>query len=892
MPEAAAERTPPGSRWHALDVNAVADRLKTDIERGLTAVEAARRLVEYGENSLPSPAPPAWWALLARQFASSLILLLIAAATLSVFLGEWIDAAAIAAIVALNAGLGFAQEHRAEQSLAALRSLAVPNARVIRDGEPRTVPAARVVPGDLVLVEAGDRVPADARIAYAAALQTTESSLTGESTPIEKHAGRMDLTGTPLADRANMLFLGTEVASGKARALVVATGSRTELGRIAALIGTAEREPTPLERRLAQLSAVLIGLSVAIVGLVFVLGLMRGEPPFVMFLTAVSLAVAAVPEGLPAMVTVALALGVTRMARRNALVRRLAAVETLGSTTVICTDKTGTLTRGEMRVRTFDAGGRLVDASSAGRLPAVRALLETAVLCSDARLVRAGDGWRATGDPTEAALLLAAADVGIHKADLEHDHPLIFEIPFDPARKRMTVVRRSGAAAVAHVKGAMDVIAPRSIAALAGDGSEFRFDPDAAARDNDAFARESLRVLAFARRNLASTASRDPDDVERDLTWLGLAALEDPLRAEAIEAVRVCRRAGIRVVMITGDHRATAAAVADRLGLLETGGALTGSHLDGMPDAELLPAVQETSVFARVTAEHKLRIVRAWQALGAVVAMTGDGVNDAPALKQADVGVAMGVTGTDVAKDASDMVVTDDNFASIVAAVEEGRRIYANIQRGLQYLLSCNLSEILLMLLAAVFALPLPLLPVQILWTNLVTDGLPALALAVERGDPDAMRVPPRTAGARFVDLRRFVAISRHGLFMAAAPLAAYAWELGNGAGLPEARGVAFSILVLSQLAHALNSRHERESLLTLGPFGNRLLVAACGAAAAIQVAIMAVPPVQSIFGVAPLSFGQWGLAIGLGLLPIAGMELEKFIARRRDRRTGGQEEG
>jgi Ca2+-transporting ATPase len=681
-----------------------------------------------------------------------------------------------------------------------------------------------------------------------------------------------------------MLFFGTEVAAGKARAIVVATGPRTELGRIATLIGAAGPESTPLEKRLERLGAALLVVSLAVVGVVFALGLLRGEPIVPMFLTAVSLAVAAIPEGLPAMVTITLALGVTRMARRNALVRRLASVETLGSTTVICTDKTGTLTRGQMAVRALHAAGQPWVPVEAGS-PAVRAMLETSVLCNDARVVDEDGTRRIIGDPTEAALLEAALASGVDPGELDARQPVVLEFPFDAERKRMTVLRRSGNGGgfVAHVKGAVDVILPRCTAMAGADGSAVSLDSVAILAANDAFAREALRVLAIARRPMAEVPPNPSDgDIERDLTMLGLVAMEDPLRPEAKPAVEACRSAGIRVVMITGDHRATASSIAAQLGLLGADGVMSGVDLDRVTDAELAAAVSHTAVYARVTAEHKLRIIRAWKSQGAIVAMTGDGVNDAPALKQADVGIAMGITGTDVAKDASDIVVTDDNFASIVAAVEEGRSIYANIQRGLQYLLSCNLSEILLMLLASMLALPLPLLPVQILWTNLVTDGLPALALAVEPGDPDAMRRPPRAANARFLDRHRLVTIARHGFFMAAAPLLAYAWVLQQGAPIARARGLAFSILVFSQLAHAFNSRHERTSIFTLGPLSNRALVLACVSAALMQLAILTFPPLRPIFNVAPLGPVEWGLALGLGALPIAGMELEKWIARRR----------
>jgi Ca2+-transporting ATPase len=872
------------------------------------------------------------------QFTSLIIWVLIGAAVISGLLREWVDAGAILAIVMLNAILGFVQEYRAERSLAALRRLSVTTARVVRGGELRSIPARDVVPGDLIQVEAGDHIPADARVVYATTLRTQEAALTGESTSVDKTAEGLTGDAVAIADRRNMLFFGTQVTAGKGRALVVATGLTTELGRIASMIQGAGIEETPLQRRLEQLGHVLLYVSLGIVAVVFLLGLWRGEPLMEMFLTAVSLAVAAIPEGLPAIVTVTLALGVTRMVKRHALIRRLPAVETLGSTAVICTDKTGTLTKNEMTVARIFLDGRLFAVTGEGYTPAgeireipavpghspdgrspnetagavtpssseparggvgggdqsvpagLRELLAASVLCNGASLQEEPGAWRIVGDPTEGALLVAAAKARLLKEPLEAEHPFVGEVPFDPERKMMTVVHGAGEGLVAYVKGAPDVLLPRCTRYLTADG---RPEPltDPMRRQilaaNSAFAREALRVLAVAHRPLPHRPSAfRAQDLERDLTFLGLVAMKDPLRPEAKAAAAACREAGIRTVMITGDHKDTAVAIARELGILDGHAqAVSGAELDGLTDTELAERVDTIAVYARVSAEHKLRVVRAWKARGAVVAMTGDGVNDAPAVKEADIGVAMGITGTDVTKEAADMVVTDDNFASIAAAVEEGRGLYDNIRKSVQYLLSCNLSEILLMLLATVLFLPLPLLPVQILWINLVTDGFPALALAVDPSDPDLMRRPPRPPHERFLTGRRLRLMLVQGLVIALAALGVFAYSLyGLGRGLREARTVTFTTLVMAQLFHAFNSRSDRYSLFTLGLGTNKPLLWAAGGSAVLQAGIILSPWTQGVFRVVPLSLQDWGLACGMGALPLAAMEVWKAAVRWKEK--------
>ncbi len=939
----------PASIWQLSPVD-LARQLATDGEQGLSALEASRRLESQGHNELPESPPPSWLALLLSQFTSVIVWVLIGAALVSGLLEDWVDAAAIVAIVLLNGLLGFVQEFRAERSLAALKRLSVATAKVLRDGALFIIPARDIVPGDVVLLEAGDRIPADARLVYATNFQTQEASLTGESTPVSKGNQGIDRAELPLADRSNMVFMGTVAVSGKARGLVVATGLGTELGRIAAMIqnaAEAERTETPLQRRLEQFGYTLLWLALGVVSVVFALGYLRGEPAVAMFLTSVSLAVAAVPEGLPAVVTITLALGVTRMVRRNALIRKLPAVETLGSATVICSDKTGTLTKNEMTVTTIFTGDSMFAVSGEGyepvgeiremldvnrethsdegRLsssdncvreirftpplspqpsvlspessvqntqhlalqPALRELLTTGVLCNGAQLRQEEGTWRILGDPTEGALLVAAAKAGLHREDLDPAHPFLGEIPFDPERKMMTIVRRTPTGPMAYVKGAPDVLLRRCSYLMASDGS---IEPlsdvtrDRIVAANAKFAHQALRVLGLAERRLTKEPDRVQASVlEHELVFVGLQAMKDPLRSEVQTAVQVCHEAGIRTVMITGDHKDTAMAIAEELGILKgPGQALTGMELDRLSDNVLETRVEEFSVYARVSAEHKLRIVKAWKASGAIVAMTGDGVNDAPAVKAADIGVAMGMTGTDVTKEASDMVVTDDNFASIAAAVEEGRGVFDNIRKTIHFLLSCNVSEVLVMLFAALFGLPLPLLPIQILWMNLVTDGFPALALAVDPKSPDLMKRRPRRPDAKLLDVGRLISIGLEGLVLSAIALGAFAYSLyGLHQDVEQARTVAFTVLVIVQLVHAFNSRSDRWSLFQVGIGSNRPLLLAVMLSLTIQVALLTLPFAAPIFKVVPLPLEDWLLMGATGILPFVIMEFVKWRRRR-----------
>ncbi len=907
--------------WHTSSPDALAAALHTRFDGGLSDREAQQRLQQEGLNELPEAQPPSLLRIFFSQFTSVIVWVLIGAAVISGLLEDWLDAAAILAIVFLNGLLGFVQEFRAERSLAALRKMSVAMSRVVRDGVLQSIPARELVPGDLILLEAGDRIPADARLIYATNFQTQEASLTGESTPVQKDAGVIAGTDVPLAERTNMAFMGTVAVSGKARALVVATALRTELGRIAAMIqkaAEAERAETPLQRRLEQFGYTLLWLALAVVTVVFALGYLRGEPLVAMFMTSVSLAVAAVPEGLPAVVTITLALGVTRMVKRHALIRKLPAVETLGSTTVICSDKTGTLTKNEMTVTRLFAGDRVFEVTGEGyepvgeireatypapspltphpsrvtpdpaRLPpGLRELLTAAVLCNGATLREENGTWQVIGDPTEGALLVAAAKVALTKEGLEDTAPFEKEIPFDAERKMMTVIRCTADGNMAYVKGAPDVLLPHCTHRLTLDGliepmsdqqQQIMLDTNAS------LAQQTLRVLAVAHRRLDDPGvNLSTGAVEQDLVFLGLFAMKDPLRPEAAEAVRLCRQAGITTAMITGDHKETAVAIARELGLHhEDGIALSGSEINHFTDEQLIQCVERVAVYARVSAEHKLRIVQAWKRRGAIVAMTGDGVNDAPAIKAADIGVAMGLSGTDVTKEAADMVVTDDNFASIAAAVEEGRGIFDNIRKTIHFLLSCNVSEVLVMLFATLIGLPLPLLPIQILWMNLVTDGFPALALAVDPKSPDLMKRPPRRPEARLLDGGRLLAIGGEGLMLGLIALGAFSYSLyGLHRELDQARTVAFTVMVVVQLVHVFNCRSDRLSLFQLGVGTNRVLVWAFLLSLVVQVAVLTVPAAAPVFKIASLPVEDWALIGIMALLPLVIMESIKLLRRR-----------
>ncbi|MBU6283424.1 cation-translocating P-type ATPase [bacterium] len=883
---------------HARPGADVAADLGVDLARGLDEAEARLRLERDGPNALRVERGTPWWRIAARQFASLVVLVLVGAAALSLALGETIDAAAIAAIVLLNAVIGFLQEYRSERAVAALRRLAAPRARVVRSGAARILAADEVVRGDVLLLDAGDVVAADARLVEAALLRTDEAPLTGESEPVAKSTE--PLPGeTPVADRANCVMLGTHVVAGSGRAVVFATGAATEMGRIAELISTASPGDTPLAVQLDSIARRLLWASLGIVAVVFAAGLLRGMPPEELFLAAVSLAVAAIPEGLPAVVTVALALGVSRMAARRALVRRLPAVETLGAAEVVCTDKTGTLTAGEMAPRRVvlpdavfhvaaEAGSRRLrmlpadDARDGAPADAgLRPLAEAAAGCSDAEL---GGDDSGTGDPTEVALLRLARACGVERPAVERERPRVALLPFDADRKRMTIVRRQGKGAQALVKGA-----PESMLALCSGVRTARgvvaLDVPGRAKMEEAallLADEAFRVIAIAERDLADDETLDAEHVERDLVLLGLVGLQDPPRPEAREAVARCRRAGVRVVMITGDHPATASAIADELGIRDPGDeTVVGSTLDATSDDELARRIRGIAVHARVTPEHKLRIVRAWKRAGAVVAMTGDGVNDAPALEEASIGIAMGRSGTEVAKEAADMVIADDDFSTIVAAVEEGRGIWEAISRALAFLLSGNAAELAVVLVAVLVGWPLPLLPIHMLWINLVTDGLPALALATGPVDPDVLLRPPRRPEASMMDASFVRLVALVGTTVAACTLAGFAWELRRGDGVDHARSAAFAILVLCQMLVALGMRESGRPLSLPRALADARLVAIVGASLAIQAALHQVPALRRVFGTYEASAAEAGAWLALAIVPLVVLESAKAIRRR-----------
>jgi len=905
-----------GSRpWHALPLADVASLLGSDVARGLSAEEAARRLAVHGPNALAEPAPVPWWWTFLAQFRELVIWILLAAAVIAGAMGDWADTAAIVAIVLVNAVIGFLQEDRAQRALAALRTMSTPQARVVRGGTRRSIPSRDLVPGDVIEVEAGDHVPADARVSEAFSLSCQEATLTGESVPVGKHGTDALAADTPLGDRHTLLHAGTVVATGSGAGIVVATGMDSELGRIAGLLEHAPPEPTPLQRRLAALGRILIAVCLVVVAVIFVVELIRGggfqrlvaTGGFAeLLLRSVSLAVAAVPEGLPAVVTLVLALGLQRMVRRNALVRRLPSVETLGSVTVICSDKTGTLTRNEMTVRDvltaarhyavsgvgYEPRGefRAADGAPPGDDPDLRRLLEVAARCTTATVAPAADGggWRVVGDPTEGALLVAAIKAGV-AADGTAP-PTLFEIPFDSDRKRMSVVvRGSDGGRLLATKGAPEAVLPRCVAEQR-DGQVVPLTADRRREILQAaggLADRALRVLAFAWRSLPpdEPLDGDADGIERDLVLVGLAGMIDPPREEAKAAVARCRSAGIRPVMITGDHPLTARAIAGGIGLVEGGAAaataengaevVLGRELERMDEATLAAVVNRCSVYARVAPEQKLRIVKALQGQRQVVAMTGDGVNDAPALKQAHIGVAMGITGTEVSKEAADMVLLDDNFATIVNAVEEGRLVYANIRRFVKYILGSNVGELLTIAAAPLVGLAgSPMTPLQILWMNLVTDGVPALALALEPGEDGLMQRSPAAPGESIFARGVGRYILRIGVVFALITIVLMVLAARTGAPW---KTMVFTTLCLAQMGHALAARSD-QPLLRVNPLSNPWLLWAVVLTSALQLMLLYVPSLARFFGTVPLAGRDLAICVGFSLLFFLYLELEKVV--------------
>ena len=896
------------TRPWAVPAAQVAAALGTDAERGLTTAEAAARLGRVGRNELVQRRRKPPWRLFLEQFTNAMIVVLIVAAVITALLGDLKDTVVILAIVVLNGIVGFVQEYRAEQALDALKRMASPTARVVRDGATILVPAPEVVPGDIVRLDAGDIVTADLRLLEARALRINEAALTGESEPAEKVTDALpDVPEGVLADQRNVAFSGTAVVYGRGAGIVLTTGMATALGRVAELLQEHAGGQTPLQRRLSTLGKGLAGLAFVVCALVFAAGVARGESPETMFLVAVSLAVAAIPEGLPAVVTVALALGARRMARRNALVRKLPAVETLGSVTVICSDKTGTLTENRMVVERAWTPAGAVRVGGDGYAPdgaiepdpalpspavpdapaldaAVDRLARIATACNDATLRapdRAGGDWAITGDPTEGALLAFAGKRGIFAADLLAEHPRVEEITFDAARRRMTTLHAFEDHVRVASKGALEALAPL----LDPVDAPVLAAAEAVAR---AYAAEGYRVLALAHRDIPSVPA-DLERAEAHLRLAGLVAMADPPRPASAGSIAACRTAGITPVMITGDHPLTAAAIARRLGILGPGGeTLTGAELDGLDDDAFDARVERVAVYARMNPEQKLRIVEAWRGRGAVVAMTGDGVNDAPALRLADIGVAMGITGTEVSKEAADMVLADDDFSTIVHAVEEGRRIYDNIRRFVRYLLTTNSAEVWVMFLAPFLGLPVPLLAVQILWVNLVTDGLPALALGVEPVEPDAMRRPPRPSGESILGAGLWQHALWVGLLMSAVVLVLQAAAIEAGWHW---QTMVFTTLALLQLGHALAIRSERTSTFVLGLRSNVPLAVAVGGTLLVQLALIYVPALQPVFLTEALGPEELAIVLVAATAAFVAVEIEKAVLRRRDarrRRDGG----
>ncbi|MEW5826259.1 MAG: cation-translocating P-type ATPase [Candidatus Bipolaricaulota bacterium] len=918
--------------WHTLAASETAQALETDAGAGLTAGEAAARLAAYGPNALPESPPTPFWRRLVGQLRGFVVLILIAAAVIStvVYFIEpeplgWLDSVVIVAIIVLNAFVGALQDSRAEKALQSLKQMAAPEAQVLRDGQRTTVRARDLVPGDVVLLEAGTIVPADLRLVESPQMRVDESSLTGESVPVEKHAEASLAAATGIADRSNCAFLGTTVVYGRGRGIVVGTGADTQLGEIAEMIEE-QQEETPLQRKLEEFGRILGTIILVVCAIVFVLEIVRDPNVHLIwdeglgaylrtgagdlirfFMVAVSLAVAAVPEGLPAIVTMCLALGTREMLRRHALVRRLPSVETLGSATVICTDKTGTLTQNQMTVtsvwagrETFDVTGRGYDPSgeftrsggarASADHPVLRRALWAAALCNDAELRNDAKGWRVVGDPTEGALVVAAAKGGVMRETAAAASPRVTEIPFDSDRKRMTTVHKAVGTPfegdgrhVALVKGAPDVLLGLC-ARIEGPGGPTSMDAAARAetqRANDAMASQGLRVLAVAYRAFDALPDEvRPETAEHDLALLGLLGMQDPPRPEVADAIDKAREAGLRTIMITGDHVATAEAIAHQIGLLRPDGrVVSGAEMDKMAEGQLAREIDGIDVFARVSPHHKVEIVEALRSNGEVVAMTGDGVNDAPALKRADIGVAMGIAGTDVAKNTADMVLTDDNYASIVAAVEQGRIIYSNIRKTVYYLLSCNFAEVAIIFGAILIGWPAPLTAIQLLWLNLLTDGAPALALGLEHGEPDIMSRRPRSPRERIINRDMARGILYQAGALTAAVLGVYALGLyAQGALHEDAMTIAFTTLVLAELVRAYTARSENVPLYRIGFFTNRAMQWAVLVSLVLLAAVLYVPGLQKAFDTKTLPGSLWIYIAPLAFVPALVVEIRKIV--------------
>lgn len=895
--------------WYQMSPREAGQILETNLETGLSSSEVKKRQEKYGLNELVRKEGLSLLSMFLSQFKDILVLILIGASIVSILVGEVTDSFVIIGIVIVNAALGVFQEFRANKAMEALKKMTAPNAKVIREGAQLTIPASELVPGDIVILETGDYVPADVRIIESINLKAEEAALTGESVPVEKHSENVFEEEVGLGDQINCGFMSTLITYGRGKGLVTSTGMNTVIGKIAEMIQSVEEEDTPLQKKLAEFGKYLGIGCLAICAIVFALGIFRGEETIAMFMTAVSLAVAAIPEGLPAVVTIVLALGMQRMAKQNAIVKKLHAVESLGSTTVICSDKTGTLTQNQMTVVKIYTGKKVYDISGEGYAPkgeyrsvnseiepakinSLTRLLQISSLCNDCRLVldrsENEESWNIMGDPTEGALVVAAYKGGFPQEKLNQDYPRLQEIPFDSKRKLMTTFHRSPQGdAYAYTKGAPDILIQLCTKILREDGQVENIteaDIKDAMDQNTLLASQALRVLAFAYKPVSSIPEHpDAESVEKDLIFAGLAGMIDRPRPEAIEAIKICKKAGIRVVMITGDYKDTAAAVAQELGITIPGQpVLTGMELNQLSDEKLLEVAKTTNVFARVSPEHKVKIVEAVKQAGGIVAMTGDGVNDAPALKKADIGVAMGITGTDVTKETAEMVLTDDNFASIVAAVEEGRVIYSNIRKFVFFLLSCNVAEILIIFLAMLFGWPIPLLPIQLLWLNLVTDAFPALALGMEKKEPNIMLQPPRNPDEPILNKDMQWMIAVHSLVLTFAVLGSFYFALSQYDNLSLARTYAFVTLITAELLRAYTARSEKFTVFKIGLFSNRNMNLATIISFAMLFVVLLVPSMQVIFKTQPLHFFDWDIILLFAILPFVFGELSKVVRSKR----------
>ena len=897
--------------WYNKGIQAISEELSADVKKGLSKEEIAGRIEKYGYNELKEKEKESVWVKIGKQLKDFLVVTLIIASIVSGMVGEISDAIVIIAIVIVNAVLGVVQEGKAEKAMEALKKMSAPNARVLRSGHIEIIPAKNLVPGDVVFIEAGDSIPADMRLIESSNLKVEEASLTGESVPSEKDAGKAFDAEVSIGDRLNMAYMSTIVTYGRGKGIVVNTGTNTEIGRIAEAIQTFEDETTPLQQKLNELGK-LLGLACLIICvIVFAIGFMRGGDILEMFLVSVSLAVAAIPEGLPAVVTIVLALGMKRMVQRNAIVRKLLAVETLGCVTVICSDKTGTLTQNEMTVVRAFTDGNIYKISGQGYNPAgeitfedekinpetepgLKLLLSAGVLCNDSTLEQKDakeNLWGIIGDPTEGALVVAGAKAGYDKAKMNEGHVRIEEIPFDSERKMMTTFHDNFKQnkIVSFTKGAPDIILGRCSKMLQ-NGSVIDLTEamkQQIAKVNSEFAGNALRVLAFTYREYDKLPEAiSSDSIEKDLVFIGLMGMIDPARVEAFEAIKTCKEAGIKPVMITGDHKDTAVAIAAELGLMEEhSGVLTGNELDKFSDEELFNRVGNTSVYARVSPEHKVRIVEMLKKRGHIAAMTGDGVNDAMALKKADIGVSMGITGTDVAKGTADIILMDDNFATIVSAVEEGRIIYSNIRKFVFFLLSCNIAEIFIIFLSILFNMPIPLVPIQLLWLNLVSDSFPALALGTEAGEPGIMKKKPRDTKEPILNKSLSTGILILSIAQTAAVLTAFRWALNNyNKDLEIARTLAFTTLVVVELFMAFTCRSERYPVIKLGIFSNRALVLATITSFVLGIAVLYIPFLQPIFKTVSLGIRDWVMILLLSIIPVLTGEIYKLIVGRAEK--------